>query len=49
MLRAGVDVFSLQKLMGHADLQVLRHYLAQTTDNIAQAHRLGIPVDNHNL
>jgi integrase/recombinase XerC/integrase/recombinase XerD len=24
MLRAGVDVFSLQKLMGHADLQVLR-------------------------
>jgi site-specific recombinase XerD len=28
MLRAGVDVFSLQKLMGHADLQVLRRYLA---------------------
>ncbi len=39
MLRAGVDVFSLQKLMGHADLQVMRRYLAQTTDDIAQAHR----------
>jgi integrase/recombinase XerC/integrase/recombinase XerD len=46
MLRAGVDIFSLQKLMGHADLQVLRRYLAQTTEDIAQAHRLGSPVDN---
>lgn len=49
MLRAGVDVFSLQKLMGHADLQVLRRYLAQTTDDIAQAHRIGSPVDNNRL
>jgi site-specific recombinase XerD len=49
MLRAGVDVFSLQKLMGHADLQVLRRYLAQTTDDIAQAHRIGSPVDNNKL
>jgi integrase/recombinase XerD len=46
MLRAVVDVFSLQKLMGHADLQVLRRYLAQTTEDIAQAHRIGSPVDN---
>jgi integrase/recombinase XerC len=49
MLRAGVDVFSLQKLMGHADLQVLRRYLAQTTEDIAQAHRLGSSVDNSNI
>jgi site-specific recombinase XerD len=49
MLRAGVDVFSLHKLMGHADLQVLRRYLAQTTGNIAQAHRIGSPVDNNRL
>ena len=35
MLRTGVDIFSLQKLMGHADLQVLRKYLAQTTEDIA--------------
>ena len=49
MLRAGVDVFSLQKLMGHADLQVLRRYLAQTTEDIAQAHRIGSPVDNNKL
>jgi site-specific recombinase XerD len=49
MLRAGVDVFSLQKLMGHADLQVLRRYLVQTTDDIAQAHRIGSPGDNNRL
>jgi site-specific recombinase XerD len=49
MLRAGVDVFSLQKLMGHADLQVLRRYLAQTTEDIAQAHKIGSPVDNARL
>lgn len=47
MLRAGVDIFSLQKLMGHADLQVLRRYLAQTADDIAQAHRMGSPVDRN--
>jgi site-specific recombinase XerD len=49
MLRAGVDVFSLQKLMGHADLQVLRRCLAQTTEDITQAHRIGRPVDNNKL
>jgi site-specific recombinase XerD len=49
MLRAGVDVFSLQKLMGHADLQVLRRYLAQTTEDIALAHRIGSPVDNNKI
>jgi hypothetical protein len=31
--------------MGHADLKVLRRYLAQTTEDIAQAHRIGSPVD----
>ncbi len=49
MLRAGVDIFSLQKLMGHADLQVLRRYLAQTNQDTLEAHRRGGPVDNANL
>ena len=49
MLRAGVDIFSLQKLMGHADLQVLRRYLALTTEDIARAHRIGSPVDRGEL
>jgi len=49
MLLGGVDIYSLQTLMGHADLQVLRRYLKQTTEDIAQAHGLGSPVDNNKL
>lgn len=45
MLRAGVDVFSLQELLGHADLQVLRRYLKQNTDDLRAAHSIGSPVD----
>ncbi len=45
MLRNGVDVFALQKLMGHSDLQVLRRYLAQTDQDIQSAHMRGSPVD----
>ena len=48
-LRAGMDIFNLQRLMGHADLQVLRRYLAQTTQDTEQAHRHAGPVDNANL
>ena len=33
-----MDVYSLQKLMGHADLQVLRRYLRQTDADLQEAH-----------
>jgi integrase/recombinase XerD len=33
-LRSGVDIFTLQLLMGHKDLQVLRRYLKQTEDDL---------------
>lgn len=45
MLRNGVDIYSIQLLMGHADLQVLRRYLKQNTDDLAQAHKRGSPVE----
>jgi len=45
MLREGVDVFSLQKLMGHASTEILRRYLKQTDDDTRRAHELGSPVD----
>ena len=41
MLRNGVDIFALQKLMGHSDLQILRRYLAQTDQDIHTAHMRG--------
>jgi len=47
MLRNGVDIFALQKLMGHSDLQVLRRYLAQTDQDIQTAHMRGSPVDSN--
>ena len=46
MLRAGVDVYSLQELMGHADLQVLRRYLKLTSVDLRAAHVKGSPADN---
>jgi site-specific recombinase XerD len=47
MLRAGTDLITLQRLMGHADLQVLWRYLAQTNDDLRTAHEKGSPVDLH--
>ena len=44
-LRNGVDVYSLQRLMGHADLSVLRRCLAQTEGDLKRAHERGGPVD----
>ncbi|MFC1997717.1 hypothetical protein ACFLXI_08970 [Chloroflexota bacterium] len=41
-----MDIFNLQRLMEPADRQVLRRYLAQTTQNTEQAHRRAGPVDN---
>ena len=47
MLRNGVDIFALQKLIGHSDLQILRRYLAQTDQDIHNAHMRGSPVDSN--
>ncbi len=46
MLRNGADIFALQRLMGHADLQVLRRYLAQNDEDSQLAHMRESPVDN---
>lgn len=48
-LRNGGDIYSLQLLMGHSDLQVLRRYLKQSQADLQEAHRRGSPVDNSKL
>jgi site-specific recombinase XerD len=49
-LRSGkMSIYELQHLMGHADLQVLRRYLAITEQDTEQAHRRAGSVDNANL
>lgn len=44
LLRNGADVFTVQHLMGHADLTVLRRYLAQTDQDILAAHERFSPM-----
>lgn len=46
MLRNGADIMSLQTLMGHSDLQVLRRYIKQNNIDIQRAHAHAGPVDN---
>ena len=44
-LRAGMDLVSLQRLLGHSDLSVIRRYLAQTEGDLQAAHAQASPVD----
>ncbi len=38
-LRAGMNIFALQQIMGHSDLSVLRRYLALVEEDLEDAHR----------
>lgn len=48
-LRNGMDVFVLARLMGHADLTVLKQYLDLVKDDLEKAHDKHGPVDNMNV
>jgi site-specific recombinase XerD len=43
--RAGVDILTLSKLMGHASLQILSRYLKQAGEDLEQAAKQSSPVD----
>jgi site-specific recombinase XerD len=45
-LRAGMNVYALQQIMGHSDLTILRRYLALVEQDLQEAHRKHGAVDN---
>lgn len=45
-LRNGMNIYALQRIMGHADLSILRHYLALVDDDLLEAHRSFGAVDH---
>jgi len=45
-LRAGMDVFQLQALMGHSSLEMTRRYVSLLDEDLIQAHKKHGPIDN---
>ena len=44
-LRSGMNIYALQQIMGHSDLQILRRYLALVEEDLKEAHKKHGAVD----
>jgi site-specific recombinase XerD len=49
MLRQGIDLVTLSRILGHTNLKVLQRYLKQLPDDLHEAHGRAGPVDNAGL
>jgi site-specific recombinase XerD len=47
MLRNGADIRTLQKLMGHASIQILTRYLNLASADVIRAHQSNSPADRY--
>lgn len=47
MLRAGTDLHTLQRLMGHADIRILARYLNLASDEVIKTHQTNSPADRY--
>ena len=45
MKRAGVDLLTIARLLGHSDLSLLERYIKQTGEDLRDEHTRGSPVD----
>jgi integrase/recombinase XerD len=48
-LRSGGDIFTLQEMLGHGSLDMVRHYARVAQFDVEQAHRKASPADNWRL
>ncbi|WP_322506577.1 tyrosine-type recombinase/integrase [Anaerolinea sp.] len=48
-LKFGMDMVSLQMLMGHASIETARRYIQLLSDDLQDAHKKASPVDRLNL
>lgn len=49
MMGVVADVFTLQTLLGHSSLDMVRHYAKRAQLDVEQAHRRASPADNWRL
>ncbi len=45
-LRTGMDVFQLQSFLGHASLEMTRHYVRLLDEDLMKSHKSHGPIDN---